>query len=828
MARFTRPGWRAFAGLAASAALFGLYSRGGNAFVLGFFALVPWLLALDTIPTAAGVARSGLLMSIAFVAAVFAWFGVAIGTYTGIGPVTGLLVLLVVAPFLQTQLLVFALVRHWVGRRHGPALRLLAGACAWVASEWLLPRLFGDTIGHGLYPSIYLRQFADVGGAAGLSFVLVIINECIALSITRRRDGVLKLLPPMLVVIAVPLLMAAYGASRLAAFKPISVDIEAPLRIGIVQSNIYDYERLRREKGAYEVVRLVLDAHYAMSRDAIDNHRVDALLWSETVYPTTFTHPKSEGGAALDREIIDFVNAAQVPLVMGSYDRDAQGEYNAAAFVEPATGLLGFYRKTRLFPLTERVPDWLDGPTFRQWFPWTGTWKPGDGARVFPLRLRDGREIPVLPMICLDDTDSSLGIDGARLGAQAILAMSNDSWFTEYPVGANLHLHVAAFRSIETRLPQFRATANGISAVIDARGELSASSTMGQQQLLVGEVQIRPPPVTLMVAWGDWVGRAGLVFLALLSMVSLLGARNRRAVQRDAIRAPGAIGRDHNFHVLASLLTPAWRSAAGALRVVAGMGLLYVAVTVLNADVTQVNPLRQLGMFAALVLAPGVAAWAIQRAFSATVQIEGDLLVLEQQHRRIEIRVSEISGVEPWTLPLPGAGAWLRLQAGRRWSPGIAMADPSALVKALAGAGARPEIATTLTRRANAYARVRHAVPRWRIDHVIPKFMLFPLVPALPAFRLHQHIAYGGTFGEYYTFGLKAYLLALAIWWASWAIGMVLFAAALRVAIEAGTLLAVAVKSEQSIETRRVLEAFGRVVYFIGVPAWLLVRILSG
>ena len=806
----------------------GLYARGGNGFVLGFFALVPWLLALDATATAAGVARSGLLMCIAFVAAVFAWFGVAIGAYTGIGSVTGLLVLLAAAPLLQAQLLVFALVRHWTGRRHGPLLRMLAGASAWVATEWLLPRLFGDTIGHGLYPSIYLRQFADVGGAAGISFVLVIINECVALAIARRGEGALKVALPLLVAIALPMLLAGYGMARLVAFKPQPEAIEKPLRIGMVQSNIYDYERLRREMGAYQVVRQVLDTHYAMSRDAIDNHRVDALLWSETVYPTTFSHPKSEGGAELDREIVDFVNAAQVPLVFGTYDLDAKGEYNAAALVEPGAGLLGFYRKANLFPLTEHVPGWLDGPVFRRWLPWAGSWKPGDGARVFPLRLRDGREIPVLPMICLDDTDAGLAIDGARLGAQLILTMSNDSWFRDHPVGANLHLNVAAFRSIETRLPQMRVTANGISAVIDATGTVVAHSAMNEQQLLVGEAWLTQPRMTVMLAWGDWVGKAGLAFLVLLAILCLASAWNRRAARRDATGSLSTRAKEGRFCAAGSLLTPAWRTAAGALRVVAGLGLLWLASAVLAGDTAQANPLRQLAMLAALVLAPEAAAWAIRRAFSATLHIEGDLLILEQAQRRIEIRVPDITAVEPWHVPLPGAGVWLRLPSGRRWMQGIAIADPSMLVRALASAGARPELATALARRASSHARVREAMRPWRIDHPVLKFVIFPLLPALPAFRLHQHIAYGGTFGEYYTFGLKAYLLALVIWWASWAIGLVLFAAALRVAIEAGTLLAVALKSERAIETRRMLEALGRVVYFIGVPAWLLLRILSG
>jgi apolipoprotein N-acyltransferase len=152
------------------------------------------------------------------------------------------------------------------------------------------------------------------------------------------------------------------------------------------------------------------------------------------------------------------------------------------------------------------------------------------------------------------------------------------------------------------------------------------------------------------------------------------------------------------------------------------------------------------------------------------------------------------------------------------------VADPAALVRVLIRAGGRPALADSLSSRASTYARVRAAVPRWRIDHPALKFLLFPLVPALPAFRLHQHIAYGGTFGEYYTYGLKAYLIALVIWWASWAIGLVLFAAALRVVTEAGTLLSIALRPERAIDVRKGLESFGRLLFYLGVPAWLLMR----
>lgn len=821
-------GWRALAGIVLGAALFGLYARGGNAYVLGFVALVPWLLVLNTTRTLPGAAGSGLAMCVAFVAAVFAWFGFAIAKFTGLSSTNGLLALLAAAPLLQPQFLVFAFVRQLAGRRHGPVLRALAGASAWVATEWLYPKLLGDTLGHGMHPSHILRQIADLGGAAGITFLLILINECVAHAIVRRSDGNRAWLRPLAAGASVLALMAAYGAARWSALSAASESTEPPVRIGMVQSNIVDYERLRQEMGAYAVVRHVLDTHYAMSREAVDRHRVDALLWSETVYPTTFAHPKSEAGAELDREILDFVSSVGVPLVFGTYDLDDQGEYNAAAFVAPPANTLGFYRKTRLFLLSEYVPTWLDGPKFREWFPWTGTWRPGVEARVFPLRLADGREIPVLPMICLDDVDTGLAVDGARLGAQAIVGMSNDSWFTEHPEGIDLHLRVAAFRSLETRLPQARVTNNGISAVIDPTGTIVASAGMREQTLLVGEIRPGQPPRTLIVAWGDWVGRAGLALLLLLAASALVRALKRRAARGSERSAGPATVSEDAFRAQAAVLTPAWRMLAGLLHGFACCSLLWMGAAALVGDAAQANPLSQIWMFAGLFLAPKIAAWAVLRANAATLAVESGLLVLEQRERRIEIPAARVVALQPWRLPLPATGSWLVLESGRRWSHGIATADLDALAAALARAGAHPAVTESLHGVAAHYARTRLALPRRpRLDHPLLKFALFPLVPALPAFRLHQHIAYGGTFGEYYTFGLKAYLTGLLIWWASWAIKLVLFAAALRAAIEAGTLLTVVLRHERAIAVRKALEFLGRAIFYLGLPVWLLFRLLS-
>jgi apolipoprotein N-acyltransferase len=783
--------------------------------MLGFVALVPWLLALDAQRTLRGALLVAWAMSAAYVAVAFSWFGSAIGSYTQVGTVAGMALLLVAAPLLQPQFLAFALVRLVVRRRHGALLTALASAAAWVATEWLVPRLLGDTFGYGLYPSRLLRQAADLGSVAGLTFLLLLANQAVAVAIARRRDGVRAVATPLALATLVPLLLAIYGVAALA----VQPSGDAKLRLGLVQSNIVDYERLRRERGAGAVVREVLDTHYAMSYDAVVRQRADAVLWSETVYPTTFGRPKSAAGAELDREILEIVTAAGVPFVFGTYDRDDAGEYNAAAFVAPGTGLLGMYRKTRPFPLTEYVPPWLDGPVLRRWLPWAGSWQPGSGARVFPLRLKDGREVPVLPLICLDDVDAGLAIAGARLGAQAIVTMSNDAWFTDAPQGARLHQAAAAFRSIETRLPQFRVTSNGYSAVIDATGTVIAGTRMGERTLVVGDVAVGDAPRTLVLAWGDWVGRAAAVFLALL----LVAAAVRRFV--PAMGEAPALAATLPADVV--VLPAGARLAAGLLRGFARGSLLWMAAWFTFGDgVSQANTFAHIRSFTAFFLAPEAAAWLVLRAFAARTTIEDGVLVLARGGQRLALALREIAAVQPWRIPLPMPGVSVQLASGERWRYGIAVADPAALARALQSGGGASSQELPATREWT-YLQARAAVRRGRLDHPVVKFMLLPLALAIPAFLLHQNIAYGSPVGEFHTFGLLAYLKGFALWWAAWIIGVVLSAAVLRAVIEAGTLAALFVRPVAATKVRRGLERLALAALYIGLPGWLMLRLLA-
>ena len=526
------------AAVALSAAAYALYSRAAWPWVaLGWIGLVPWLGVLDRVPSLRGALAAGVAMAVAFELAVFGWFALAIADYTGGSVVVPLVWLGLAAPFFQPQFVVVALVRTYVrgSGRGGTAATVLVTAAAYVATESFAPKLFGDTLGYPLYGSVWLRQGADVTGVPGLTFVIVAVNECLRAALRAYqarasnpswvRQGIVPAASGLGLVIA----LAAYGVWRCDQLAPRSA--AGAIRVGLVQADLGHYDRMAGEIGRFATVRMILDQHVALSAPALAHEDLALLVWPETMYPTTFGKPKSEDGAAFDREIVDFVARARVPLIFGSYDSDGTAEFNAALFLAPDAGPQPFaiYRKTRLFPLTERVPAFLEAPWIRQRFPWLGTWSAGSGPTVVPMTVRGGAAINVAPLICYDVLDPELARESVRRGADVIVTLSNDSWFAFGP-GAQLHLLGAAFRSIETRRPQVRSTNTGVSAVIDATGTVITSAGVDERTTLIATVVPERSVTTLVLRRGEWLNPCALVATVAVVMWAAGRRRNRRMV----------------------------------------------------------------------------------------------------------------------------------------------------------------------------------------------------------------------------------------------------------------------------------------------------------
>lgn len=254
----------------------------------------------------------------------------------------------------------------------------------------------------------------------------------------------------------------------------------------------------------------------------------------------------------------------------------------------------------------------------------------------------------------------------------------------------------------------------------------------------------------------------------------------------------------------------------GLLTAISWMGLLAILPMLVLSD-GPVNPLRLIRLVAGLCLLPGLMALAVRWFFQGVLRIENDTLIVEQRHRRAEIPVASIVSIEPWLLPIPGSGLRLRLQSGRWWRDGIEMEDPGALVDSLVGDGGSPRLGEVTKHPTLIYARARfRSRPRsWR--RTVLAFPVFALVPTIPLFRVHQIIAYGGTFGEYYLYGLGAYLAGFAIYWATLTIYLMLYAAALRVVVEMIAVGSALWAPRNAPGLRRMLDRLAAALYYGGV-----------
>jgi apolipoprotein N-acyltransferase len=268
-----------------------------------------------------------------------------------------------------------------------------------------------------------------------------------------------------------------------------------------------------------------------------------------------------------------------------------------------------------------------------------------------------------------------------------------------------------------------------------------------------------------------------------------------------------------------------WRAVVALLVVASRASLpLILARVVYGQDPPATLPLL-IGLVATMVLVPGGLAAFLQRAFAARMMVEGDTVVVTRRDMRLEIPASAIVAVVPWRLPLPTPGAALLLRSGRRLGYEIGLTTPSRLVTLLAdraGTTARTVRDDPALLHADA-ARHAGALRWWQW---LVKFPLLGLLPTAVLFNAHQWIAYGGTLGEYYTYGAIAYLLTFLDYWTTVTIYLALWAGLWRGTAEIMVWGAARRAPASILGVRRFVEIGCRVLYYGGVPALLALRFM--
>ena len=147
-------------------------------------------------------------------------------------------------------------------------------------------------------------------------------------------------------------------------------------------------------------------------------------------------------------------------------------------------------------------------------------WEPGKRRVVFRHPL-----VSFSTPICFEDSfpgDVRLFV---RAGAQVILNLSNDYWSLT-DTEAMQHAANAVFRAVENGRPLARASASGLTCVVDTLGRITARGPLYEPAFLVADVPVgNDRHDTLYSSWGDWFPVALGAVLLLVLLFGIVRAR---------------------------------------------------------------------------------------------------------------------------------------------------------------------------------------------------------------------------------------------------------------------------------------------------------------
>ena len=155
-----------------------------------------------------------------------------------------------------------------------------------------------------------------------------------------------------------------------------------------------------------------------------------------------------------------------------------QWERSATAAGSPRQPSIGTYDKVHLVPFGEYIPGDKIITSLQKLAP-VGSCTPGElqllnlvPTTPYSSLIPHSSSIPLGIAICFEDTDSAQMRALARKGAQALVFITNDSWFSR-SVEPEQHAWQAVARAVETGLPVVRVGNSGVSGTITPDGRAS-------------------------------------------------------------------------------------------------------------------------------------------------------------------------------------------------------------------------------------------------------------------------------------------------------------------------------------------------------------------
>ena len=398
-------------------------------------------------------------------------------------------------------------------------LRIFALAAGLGFGEWLRSVLFTgfpwNELGIAFGQNLILAQIASLVGLHGLTLAVIVIGAAPATlwdGAGRRR------FVPCVVALLALAALAVFGAYRLGEPDPSPV---AQVKLRLLQTNISQGPEFAPEKGAEILGRYLALSDRATSPKRTGVADVTALIWPESAFPFIL----SQDAGALAR-IADFLRGGAT-LATGAARMEGGGAKGRRRFFNSielvgASGLSSArYDKRHLVPFGEYMPfeTVLHAIGLTEFVQFPGGFSPGTGSSLLPIPGAPD----AIAMICYEAIFPN-EFGGVRSGAAEragwLLNVTDDAWFGMTP-GPYQHFALARLRAIEWGLPMARSANGGLSAIIDAKGRILASASLGAETVLDGELPgaLAPTPEARWGSAGFAIGLAALFCFALVSKI---------------------------------------------------------------------------------------------------------------------------------------------------------------------------------------------------------------------------------------------------------------------------------------------------------------------
>ena len=313
------------------------------------------------------------------------------------------------------------------------------------------------------------------------------------------------------------------------------------LKVWLLQGNIPQDQKFEPGTGVTQALSWYPAQWVEAARAAREGHGPQLVVAPETAVPVL---PQQLGADFWRATLAPLAaqDAAPVGVLLGlPLGSAADGYTNSAWGLSPEVarqalaapgGLPGpsayRYDKHHLVPFGEFVP-----PLFR-WFTELMNIPLGDfnrGALPQPAWAWAGQRIA--PNICYED------LFGEELAAQfrepaqsptVLVNLSNIAWFGD-TVAIDQHLQISRLRAMELGRPMLRATNTGATAVIDAKGQVTAQwprLTRGRLEATVTGMSGLTPYAQWASRWGLWPMGLAAALVVLVSAVRVGRLRRRR------------------------------------------------------------------------------------------------------------------------------------------------------------------------------------------------------------------------------------------------------------------------------------------------------------